>query len=93
MVLYRKALRVDPLCKLAAEGLATVLTEEGTRLKLAGQSGLAYSKYEEAALLFPSYAPAHYNIGIMLAERGQNEEALQVSYVLVAPKSTVVTLS
>ena len=76
-MLYRKALRVDPQCMLAAEGLATLLTDEGTKLKLAGQADLGFAKYKEAAQLYPSYAPAHYNMGIMYAERGQTDEALK----------------
>jgi hypothetical protein len=35
--LYRKCLSIDPGNKLAGEGLATILTDEGTRLKQAGQ--------------------------------------------------------
>lgn len=37
MALFRKCLAVDPACLAAAEGLATMLTDEGTRLKQAGQ--------------------------------------------------------
>ncbi len=76
MNLYRRALAVDASCEIAAEGLATALTDEGTRLKLAGQADLAYAKYEEASLVMPSYAASHYNIGITLAERGQIQQAL-----------------
>jgi tetratricopeptide (TPR) repeat protein len=77
MILYRKALRVDARCMLAAEGLATLLTDEGTKLKLAGQPDLSFAKYKEAAQLYPPYAPAHYNMGIMYAERSQTDEALK----------------
>lgn len=37
--LYRKCLSVDPSNTMAGEGLATILTDEGTRLKQAGQVG------------------------------------------------------
>ncbi len=81
--LYRKALTADPQCMLAAEGLATLLTDEGTKLKLAGQPDMGFAKYKEAAQLFPAYAPAHYNMGIMYAERGQTDEALKASAVRI----------
>ena len=35
--LYRRCLAVDTKCQIAVEGLATILTDEGTRLKQAGQ--------------------------------------------------------
>jgi protein O-GlcNAc transferase len=74
--LYRRALDLEPGHKLASEGLATALTDEGTRLKLLGQADEAMSKYTEAVSLCPEYAPAHYNEGIVLAERGLIQQAL-----------------
>ena len=74
--LYRRALEIDPGYKLAGEGLATALTDEGTRFKLLGQSDQAMSKYREAARVCAEYAPAHYNEGILLAERGLVQQAL-----------------
>ncbi|EKX44470.1 hypothetical protein GUITHDRAFT_109591 [Guillardia theta CCMP2712] len=74
---YREALSIDPNCTIAAEGLATALTDEGTRLKLLGQGDASYLKYKEASQICPCYAPSHYNLGIVLAERGLVDEAIQ----------------
>lgn len=76
LVLYRRALDLDPSYVLASEGMATALTDEGTRLKLLGQTDAAMSKYREASSVCTDYAPAHYNQGIVLAERGCVQEAL-----------------
>ncbi|KAJ1475238.1 hypothetical protein T484DRAFT_1829194 [Baffinella frigidus] len=74
--LLRQALILSPGHTLAAESLATALTDEGTRLKVAGFAGLAFEKYAEAAQVWPSCAPARYNLGIIFADRGELEEAL-----------------
>jgi len=76
LALYRRALELDPGFTLACEGLATALTDEGTRLKLLGQTDRAMSKYREASRVCADYAPAHYNEGILLAERGLVQQAL-----------------
>jgi len=75
--LYRRALELDPEYSLAAEGMATGLTDEGTRLKLLGQIDDAMLKYKEAVRVCPEYAPSHYNEGIVLAEQGLVQQALE----------------
>jgi protein O-GlcNAc transferase len=75
--LFRRALKREASHKLASESLATALTDEGTRLKLLAQSDDALSNYREAARVCPGYAPAYYNEGIVLAERGMVQQALE----------------
>ncbi|CAL5380485.1 unnamed protein product [Camellia sinensis] len=65
---YQKALRADPSYKPAAEYLAIVLTDLGTRLKLAGNAQEGIQKYYEA--------PAYYNLGVVYSEMMQYDMAL-----------------
>ena len=41
------------------------------------QTQLGIAKYEEAVRVHPGYAPAHYNIGITLADKGNVLDAMQ----------------
>ncbi|CAL5336558.1 unnamed protein product [Camellia sinensis] len=63
---YQKALRADPSYKPAAEYLAIVLTDLGTRLKLAGNAQEGIQKYY----------PAYYNLGVVYSEMMQYDMAL-----------------
>ncbi|KAL6507753.1 hypothetical protein OROGR_023948 [Orobanche gracilis] len=74
--MYQKALKADPLFKLAAECLAVVLTDLGTSLKLAGNSQEGLQKYYEAIAIDPHYAPAYYNLGVVYSEMMQFDMAL-----------------
>ncbi|KAL7096559.1 hypothetical protein ACP275_10G086600 [Erythranthe tilingii] len=74
--MYQKALKADPLYKLAAECLAIVLTDLGTSLKLAGNTQEGIQKYYEAIKIDPHYAPAYYNLGVVYSEMMQYETAL-----------------
>jgi protein O-GlcNAc transferase len=58
-----------------AAARAEVLTDTGTAMKAAGREGWR-ARYEAALEAAPSYAPAHYNLGVAAAEAGAPEEAL-----------------
>ncbi|GAB4815161.1 hypothetical protein N2152v2_002207 [Parachlorella kessleri] len=70
-----------------ARALAIVLTDLGTQLKVQGSvtsapapttSSRRWSDmYQRAVAVCPSYAPAHYNLGVAAAERGDTEAALE----------------
>lgn len=77
IALCRLALERDAAHALGKEVLSTALTDEGTRLKVAGFSDLAFERYAEAAQVSPGCAPARYNLGIIHADRGEVEEALR----------------
>lgn len=53
---YKKALAAEPSSSEAAEQLAVVLTDLGTRLKLNGSVQEGISKYYEAIGVDPKYA-------------------------------------
>ena len=42
----------------------------GTKLKMDGDVEEGMSRYEEAVVVCPSYAPAFYNMGVALSEAG-----------------------
>ena len=58
------------------QALAIVLTDLGTKLKVANGSGWK-EYYERALAVAPGYSAAHYNLGVAAAERGDSEEAIQ----------------
>lgn len=62
--LATQALKFGPPDCLARENMAVVLTDLGTRLKMAGSLDDALDKYARAIELQPSYAPAHFNSGV-----------------------------
>ena len=55
---YRLAILYGPKGCVAAEHLAVVLTDFGTRLKLAGSTDKAVQSYKEALAVHPAYWPA-----------------------------------
>ena len=56
MQAYKKALEAEPACKEAREQLGVVLTDLGTRMKLAGSIQEGIAKYFEAVEVDPRYA-------------------------------------
>jgi tetratricopeptide (TPR) repeat protein len=60
----------------ASLGLAAVLTDLATQQKLAGMAGWR-GLYERAVKVCPSYAAAHYNLGVASGEAGDAAQALQ----------------
>lgn len=60
MQAYEKALKADSAYKPAAEGLAVVLTDLGTSLKLAGNTQEGIQKYYEAIKIDQRYAASYF---------------------------------
>lgn len=58
------------------QALAMVLTDLATRSKLSGHKNWK-ELYERAIATCPTYAPAHYNLGVAAAEIGAEDEALE----------------
>ena len=67
---------------------ANLVCPAGTQLKLQGTSAPPAATtssssrrwsdlYHQAVAVCPSYAPAHYNLGVAAAERGDTEAALE----------------
>ena len=56
--------------------LAMVLTDLGTQAKLANKHRWK-DLYKRAVAVAPTYASAHYNLGVAAAEEGDEEEALE----------------
>eukprot|EP00897_Mesotaenium_endlicherianum_P006101 jgi/Mesen1/5519/ME000279S04732 len=87
---FQEALKADPTYRDAAESLAVVLTDVGTRLKLSGslQDGLA--KYFEAIGIEPRYA-AHCNMGVIYKNFGDLKAAITCyeRCLAVAPNFTI----
>jgi protein O-GlcNAc transferase len=54
---------------------ATFATNSGRRLLTAGDVDGAISQFRSAVSAMPSYAMAHYQLGIALTQKGQREEA------------------
>jgi len=52
---YRLAIAYGPPDSPAKEHLAVVLTDFGTRLKLAGSTDKAVASYNEALTVYPAY--------------------------------------
>lgn len=74
---FRRALEADSGNLDARQGLSLTLTEVGTRLKLCGQSKEGIKFYRQALEADTSYAPAHYNMGMVAFEDGNYEAALE----------------
>ncbi|GAQ83123.1 N-acetylglucosamine transferase [Klebsormidium nitens] len=73
---FRKALVLQPDFAEAKEHLAIVLTDLGTRFKLAGNAQEGIQRYYEAIEVNPRCAPAYYNLGVVYSEMGQYAHAL-----------------
>jgi Flp pilus assembly protein TadD len=54
---------------------ATFATNSGRRLLTAGDLDGAISQFREAVSAMPSYALAHYELGLALTQKGLKEEA------------------
>ena len=63
-----RALRVDAGFTDARLLLATVHTDLGTRLRSDGQDEAGLASYVKAVEVDPTYAPAHYNLGVVYGE-------------------------
>ena len=61
-----------------------MLTDLGTRLKAHCSLPDALAKYDEALALCPTFAPAHYNRGVLLGEAGRTAEAAQAYSAAIA---------
>ena len=61
----------------AREHLAIVLTDYGTRLKLAGSVEKAVHLYNEALQVHPSYCPALFNLAVVYSERRAYDLAMK----------------
>lgn len=59
---YKLAIHYGPKDCVAREHLAVVMTDYGTRLKLAGSTDLAVASYSEALTVHPAYWPAYFNL-------------------------------
>jgi hypothetical protein len=62
---FKSAYEAEPELPVAKESLAVALTEIGTRLKLCGNNQPGMDMYKQALCVAPSYAPAHYNMGMV----------------------------
>lgn len=67
-VAFQAALRIDPQCTRALEGLGIVMSE-------CGDPETAESYFRRAIDLDPKSAVAHYNLGNLLLDRGQLKQA------------------
>lgn len=67
---------LEALGAQVSHALAMSLTDLGTRLKLSGKNTWR-ERYDAALRACPSYAPAHYNLGVAAAEAGDAKVALQ----------------
>jgi len=54
---------------------ATFATNSGRRLRNAGDLEGAISQFQAAIRAMPSYALAHYELGVALSQKGQKDEA------------------
>lgn len=77
---YERALSNNPNFELAKTNLAVALCEKGTAMKGKDQKS-AKKLYKNSLALQPSFADAHYNLGVLYAESGKLHRAL-VSYNL-----------
>jgi predicted O-linked N-acetylglucosamine transferase (SPINDLY family) len=59
------------------DSMAVVLTDLGTRLKLAGNVEEGIARYREALRFNANYAPAYFNLGVAYSESGHFAEALR----------------
>jgi len=57
------------------EQAALFATNSGKRLLNAGDLDGAISQFRSATSAMPSYAPAHFQLGLALQRKGQKEEA------------------
>ena len=60
----------------AYTNMAIVLTDLGTRMKLAGNTDAAMSSYNEALTYDNTYCPAYFNLGVVYSECGLLDAAL-----------------
>ncbi|GLC45522.1 hypothetical protein PLESTM_001745500 [Pleodorina starrii] len=82
---YHRAHELKPEDGAIREGLAVVLTDQGTKLKNAGAPlSEAVSRYQAAVSLCPGYAPALYNLGVVAGELRQADAALEYYRAAVA---------
>ncbi|KAG2430578.1 hypothetical protein HXX76_010096 [Chlamydomonas incerta] len=82
---YRRAHELRPEDGAIREGLAVVLTDQGTKLKNAGAPvSEAVSRYQAAAALCPSYAPALYNLGVVAGELRQADASVDYYRAAIA---------
>ena len=56
---------------------AVFATNSGQRLRNSGDLDNAIAQFRAAIAATPEYAPAHYQLGLALRQRGNNEEAQQ----------------
>ena len=73
---FKSALRSDPADRPTIERLAATLTDLGTRTKLLGSPNAAIEYYREASAVDGGYAPAFYNLGVVLSETNRHAEAM-----------------
>lgn len=77
---YERALSVNPNFDLAKTNLAVALCEQGTACKEKDRNQ-ARRLYKKSLALHPSFADAHYNLGVWYAEASKLQRAI-VSYNL-----------
>lgn len=80
MQAYERALSANPNFELAKTNLAVALCEKGTACKEQDRNE-ARRLYKKSLALQPSFADAHYNLGVWYAEAGKLQRAI-VSYNL-----------
>ncbi len=73
--LLRQAHVVEPANEEVCATLATLLTDVGVRLKLAGLPASAIEHYNEATTVLPDYGQAYYNLGVAYADSGNAQMA------------------
>jgi tetratricopeptide (TPR) repeat protein len=76
LVAYRAAIASGPPDCVARANIATLLTDIGTQLKLAGDAHRAMASYREAVAFHAGHAPAHFSIGMLHSEQQQFDSAL-----------------
>jgi protein O-GlcNAc transferase len=74
---YKLAIMYGPKDCPAKEHLAVVLTDYGTRLKLAGSTEKAVQSYTEALQIHDAYWPAYFNLGVVHSERREFDLAMK----------------
>lgn len=75
---YKRAATIRKDDPGLAVQLATVLTDQGTKLKGSDRTAEAIAHYQEALATCPTYAPAVYNQGVVAAEAGRDDEAMDL---------------
>eukprot|EP00743_Colponemidia_sp_Colp-15_P007545 GILK01008158.1.p1 GENE.GILK01008158.1~~GILK01008158.1.p1 ORF type:complete len:853 (-),score=154.38 GILK01008158.1:254-2812(-) len=87
---YTAALVVKPDFEAARANLAVVLTDQGTKMKLAGRVHDGITLYHKALACNPSYSPAFYNLGVAYSELNELDRAIGFYQQAIAINKTYV---